>query len=64
VTPSNTETTMEQKELHFLSADELWSLREQVDSKLATILLKRKNVLEGRLDQLPPQAKEHLQKAR
>ena len=56
---------MEQKEqLQLLSADELWSLREQVDSKLATILLKRKNVLEGRLDQLPPQAKEHLQKAR
>jgi hypothetical protein len=60
-----TETTMEQKEqLQLLSADELWSLREEVDSKLATILLERKNILEERLDQLPLQSKEHLQKAR
>jgi hypothetical protein len=60
-----TETTMEQKEqLQLLSADELWSLREKVDSKLATILLARKSILEERLDQLPSQSKEHLQKAR
>jgi hypothetical protein len=44
---------MEQKEqLQLLSADELWSLREDVDSKLATILLKRKSALEERLAQL------------
>jgi hypothetical protein len=60
-----TETTMGQKkQLQLLSADELWSLREKVDLKLATILLERKNILEERLDQLPPQSKEHLQKAR
>ena len=37
---------MEQKEqLQHLSADELWSMREDVDLKLATILLKRKSML-------------------
>lgn len=47
------ETIMEQKErLQLLSADELWSLREDVDSKLATIILKRKSMLEERLEQL------------
>jgi hypothetical protein len=50
-----TETTMEQKEqLQLMSADELWSLREDVDSKLATIILKRKGILEDRLEQLQP----------
>jgi hypothetical protein len=59
------ETTMQQKEqLQLMSADELWSLREDVDSKLAARLLERKNILEARLDQLPPHSKEHLQKAR
>jgi hypothetical protein len=46
---------MEQNEqLQLLSTDELWSLREEVDSKLATILLERKNILEERLEQLQP----------
>jgi hypothetical protein len=46
---------MEQKEqLQLLSADELWSLREDVDAKLATIILERKSILEGRLEQLHP----------
>lgn len=46
---------MEQKdELQSLSTDELWSLREEVDSKLATILLKRRSMLEERLGQLRP----------
>jgi hypothetical protein len=46
---------MEQKEqLQCLSADELWSLRAEVDAQLATILLKRKNVLEKRLERLQP----------
>jgi hypothetical protein len=46
---------MKQKErLQILSADELWSLREVVDAKLATIILKRKSILEGRLGQLHP----------
>jgi len=49
------ETTMEQKEqLQHLSADELWSMREDVDLKLATILLKRKSMLEERLERLQP----------
>jgi hypothetical protein len=52
---SNVETTMEQKEqLQHLSADELWSMREDVDLKLATILLKRKSMLEERLERLQP----------
>ena len=46
---------MEQKEqLQHLSADELWSMREDVDLKLATILLKRKSMLEERLERLQP----------
>jgi len=49
------ETTMEQKmQLQHLSADELWSMREDVDLKLATILLKRKSMLEERLERLQP----------
>jgi hypothetical protein len=49
------ETTMEQNEqLQHLSADELWSMREDVDLKLATILLKRKSMLEERLERLQP----------
>ena len=49
------ETTMEQKEqLQYLSAEELWSLRDEVDAQLAAILLKRKNVLEERLERLQP----------
>ena len=49
------ETTMEQKEqLQHLSADELWSMREDVDLKLATILLNRKSMLEERLERLQP----------
>jgi hypothetical protein len=47
------ETTMEQKDhLQLLSADELWSLREDVEAKLATILLERKSMLDARLEQL------------
>jgi len=46
---------MEQKEqLQHLSADELWSMREDVDLRLATILLKRKSMLEQRLERLQP----------
>ena len=46
---------MEQKEqLQHLSADELWSMREDVDLKLTTILLKRKSMLEERLERLQP----------
>ncbi|MCK1687960.1 hypothetical protein [Bradyrhizobium sp. 145] len=46
---------MEQKdELQSLSTDELWSLREEVDSKLATIILKRRCMLEERLAQPRP----------
>ncbi|WP_407122818.1 hypothetical protein [Bradyrhizobium sp. STM 3561] len=46
---------MEQKhELRRLSAKELWSLREVVDAKLARILIKRKVMLEKRLQQLLP----------
>jgi hypothetical protein len=46
---------MEQKmQLQHLSADELWSMREDVDLKLATILLKRKSMLEERLERLQP----------
>jgi len=46
---------MEQKrELQRLSAKELWSLREVVDAKLARILIKRKSMLEKRLQQLLP----------
>ncbi|MEZ2143233.1 hypothetical protein AAE026_13120 [Bradyrhizobium sp. DN5] len=56
---------MEQKDrLQSLSADELWSLRKDVDAKLARILLKRKNMLERRLEQLQPRPKGHLQLAR
>jgi len=59
------EATMEQKDrLQSLSADELWSLRKDVDAKLARILLKRKNMLERRLEQLQPRPKGHLQLAR
>ncbi len=56
---------MDQKyQLQSLSADQLWSLRKDVDAKLARILLNRKNTLETRLEQLQPRSKEHLQIAR
>ena len=46
---------MEQKErLQHLSADELWSLREEIDLKLTAVLLARKSILEERLAQLRP----------
>jgi hypothetical protein len=49
---------MEQKEqLQHLSADELWLMREDVDLKLATILLKRKSMLEERLERLQVQSR-------
>jgi len=49
------ETTMEQKDhLQLLSADELWSLREDVEAKLATILLERRSMLDERLERLQP----------
>ncbi|WP_128933674.1 hypothetical protein [Bradyrhizobium zhanjiangense] len=59
------EAMMDQKyQLQSLSADQLWSLRKDVDAKLARILLNRKNTLETRLEQLQPRSKEHLQIAR
>ncbi|MGV7217932.1 hypothetical protein [Bradyrhizobium sp. UFLA05-112] len=47
---------MKQQEqlLYDLSADELWSLREDVDAKLTMILRERKGILEERLEQLQP----------
>ncbi|UWU90218.1 hypothetical protein [Bradyrhizobium sp. CB1015] len=47
---------MKQQEqlLYGLSAEELWLLRKDVRAKLATILLKRKRMLEARLEQLQP----------
>ena len=47
---------MKQQEqlLYDLSADELWLLRTNVHAKLATIMLKRKSMLEERLAQLRP----------
>ena len=47
---------MKQQEqlLYDLSADELWSLRENVDAKLAVILRERRGMLEDRLEQLQP----------
>jgi hypothetical protein len=57
-------TIMEQKEhLRFLAANELWSLREEVDAKLARILLKRKRMLEERFEQLKPRSSKHLWEA-
>jgi hypothetical protein len=50
---------MQQKPLKLMSVDELWTLYEQVDAKLAELLMAKKEVLENRLSQLsrPFQAK-------
>jgi|tagenome__1003787_1003787.scaffolds.fasta_scaffold17925887_1 hypothetical protein len=50
---------MQQKPLESMSVDELWTLYEQVDAKLAEQLMAKKEVLENRLNQLsrPFQAK-------
>jgi hypothetical protein len=43
---------MQQKPLKLMSVDELWTLYEQVDTKLAELLMAKKEMLENRLNQL------------
>jgi hypothetical protein len=43
---------MQQKPLELMSVDELWTLYEQVDAKLAELLMAKKEMLENRLNQL------------
>jgi hypothetical protein len=52
-------TIMQEKHLESMSVDELWTLYEQVDAKLAELLIAKKEMLENRLKELsrPFQAK-------
>jgi hypothetical protein len=43
---------MQQKHLESMSVDELWTLYEQVDAKLAELLIAKKEMLENSLKEL------------